>query len=99
MPTVSESAASISKRNTSLLSVVSLPPTLHLSRKYKENFGLNTVKFVCLRHLMQFKNYRFNLIITLLFAAIFSCMGSSNMSLFGNFGLVSAKPEAFILIG
>ena len=43
--------------------------------------------------------YFFNLIITLLFAAIFSKIGSSNMSLFGNFGLVSAKPDAFSLIG
>ena len=99
MPIVSVSAASISIRNTLLLSVVSPAPTWRLSRKIKEYYGLNTIKVINLRQFLHFKNYRFNLIITLLFAAIFSCMGSSNMSLFGNFGLVSAKPEAFILIG
>ena len=70
-----------------------------LSRKYKEHYVLTTLKVVYLWQFLHFKNYRFNLIITLLFAALFSRMGSSNMSLFGNLGLVSAKPEAFILIG
>ena len=99
MPTVSVSAASISIRNNLLLSVVCPAPSWRLSRKYKEYYGLNTIKVINLLQFPRFKNYRFNLIITLLFAAIFSCMGSSNISLFGNFGLVSAKPEAFILIG
>ncbi len=43
--------------------------------------------------------YLCSLIITLLFAIMFSTIGSLNMSLFGNFGLVSAYPDAFILIG
>ena len=36
---------------------------------------------------------------TLLFAARFSGIGSLNISLLGNFGFVSAKPDAFILVG
>ena len=43
--------------------------------------------------------YLCSLIITLLFAIIFSTMGSLYKSLFGNFGLVSAYPDASILIG